>query len=635
MVPMIAALVTCSFVVIARPKPRVRQTPINLVPTPVLAVRTAGVFRITHFTNIVFDSRYQEDAFAAGQLMEEILTDVGERIEPISKASRAAITLLRLKAPVSKNDLGQGYRLEITPAKVIVSSNTSEGIFYGVQSLKQLIRANRKQRAIPACRIADWPALTYRGWQHDISRGPIPTYDFLMKEIRTLAEFKLNMLTLYTEHVFKLAKHPTIAPDDGITAEEITELSSYAKQFHVELVGNFQSFGHFRNILKVPGYENLAETPSVLSPAKDESYKFLDDVYSEIAPAYASPLFNINCDEVSGLGNGPSKALVDQLGVGGVYAKHVNRVAGLLHKYQKTPMMWGDIALNFPDIVPKLPKDLIVLPWAYDPRPNFDSLILPFTHFGLQFIVCPGVSCWSQIWPDFDRATPNISNFIRDGARNGALGALNTEWADDGVNFFDDNWYELVWGADCSWRPSVPRKKEDPDHARTRRLDRFNREFAEVFFGLKDNAVTSAIQSLSDLRKSPISGGLQNKAFWRDPVSALSALQSPENIAPYIDDAQKILLTLQKAKTEATHNAPALDYAIFAAKRALYLGQSLASVQAMQKFNPFPMRALSKDISDLKDGYIELWQRENRQWWLDRVIAKFDDLLSRIQRLSS
>jgi hypothetical protein len=604
------------------------------VPTPVHVLRTVGAFRIDHATNIVFNSQYQEDGFAAEQLMEEILTDVGERIEPVNRVTKSAITLHRLTAPVSKDDLGQGYRLDVTPLKVTVSAFTSEGMFYGVQTLKQLIRANLRLKAIPACHIEDWPALKYRGWQHDISRGPIPTYGFLMKEIRTLSEFKLNMLTLYTEHVFKLKRHPDIAPEDGITAEEIGELSSYAKQFHVELVGNFQSFGHFRNILKVPGYEKLGENANVISPAKDESYKFLADVYSEVAPAYSSPLFNIDCDEVSGLGTGPSKDLVKELGVGGVYAKHINRVVGLLRRYGKTPMMCGDIALNYPDIVPKLPKDLIVLPWAYDPRPSFDAQILPFTKFGLQFIVCPGVSCWGQIWPDLDRATVNIANFIRDGAKNGALGSLNTAWDDDGVNFFDDNWYAFVWGAECSWKPTLAAVDQDPDLVRTKRLDRFNRQFSGVFFGLKDTAVTEAIVKLSSLRTKPITGGMRNSAFWRDPLAALLSLTNAEALASYLTDTDNITATLRKAKASATHNAPALDYAVFASQRAHYLGESLAAEQAMQGFNPYPLKALEQHVTELKETYAELWQRENQPWWLDKNLAKFDDLVGQIHKLA-
>lgn len=631
---MIASVLTCLFLSAARPAAKAVAGPLKLVPMPRHVLHTAGGFRIGNDTNIVFSEAHAEDRFSAAQVMEEILTDVGVRLEPASRARRQAILLQRAVDPVSKEDFGQGYRLDVTPAQVTISAETSEGIFYGVQTLKQLIRANRQGRLIPACRITDWPTLKYRGWQHDISRGPIPTYDFLMKEVRTLSEFKLNMMTLYTEHVFKLKKHPDIAPEDGISADDITELCAYAKQYHVEVVGNFQSFGHFANILKVPGYESLAETRNVISPAKEESYKFLDDVYSEIAPAYTSPLFDINCDEVSGLGRGPSKDLVAKLGVGGVYARHINRVAALLRKYGKTPMMWGDIALHYPEIVPKLPKDLIVLPWAYDARPSFENMILPFTKFGLQFMVCPGVSCWGEVWPDMDQATVNISNFIRDGAKNGALGSLNTSWDDDGLNFFDDNWYEFAWGAECSWRPASPTRLLDEDEARDAKVDRFNRDFSSVFFGIDDRGVTDAMLKLSYIRNNAITGGLRNAAFFRDPVSAYTQLQ-PQGLDAYLADTFAIYATFKKAKAVATHNAPALDYAIYASRRAAFLGDSLAAVKAMQAFDQGPMHTLEAEIKSLKDAYVDLWQRENRNWWLDKNTAKFDALIDRISRMAN
>ena len=608
-------------------------SPLNLIPTPQHVTRNRGYFRIGPSTNIVFSDQYPDDRFAAEQLMEEVLTDIGERIQPSSTSSDRAISLERLKEPIADSDQGQGYRLEVTPLKVTVSANSSDGLFYGVQTLKQLIRANRKKNSIPACRIIDWPALKYRGWQDDISRGPIPTYGFLMKEIRTLSEFKLNMLTLYTEHVFKLKKNPAIAPSDGITAEEIADLSSYARQYHVEVVGNFQSFGHFRNILKVPGYEKLAENASVLSPAKEESYKFLESVYSEIAPAYTSKLFNINCDEVSGLGQGPSKDLVKELGVGGLYARHINRVSELLHKFGKTPMMWGDIALNYPDIVSKLPKDLIVLPWAYDGRSNFDNQILPFTKFGLQFMVCPGVSCWSQIWPDLDNATINISNFIRDGAKFGALGSLNTAWDDDGLNFFNDNWYQFVWGAECSWKPALLNKKLDPDATRSERLDRFNKQFPAVFFGLDDPSLSDTFLKLSAERKNPVTGGMRNAVLWRDPVATLGKLQNPDAIQSFLDEVLAMSYALRQARSQATHNAPALDYAIFASQEEKYLGESLLTARAIIAGNRSHVKDLAQEVIELRDSYIELWQRENRTWWLDKNIAKFDDLTQRIEKL--
>jgi hypothetical protein len=83
-------------------------------------------------------------------------------------------------------------------------------------------------------------------------------------------------------------------------------------------------------------------------------------------------------------------------------------------------MMWGDIAVNNPEITRNLPRDLIVLSWGYDAKPSFKHAIQPFTRLGFDFWVCPGVSCWGRIWPDFGIARINIHNYIRDGYRHGA-----------------------------------------------------------------------------------------------------------------------------------------------------------------------------------------------------------------------
>ncbi|MBU0610840.1 MAG: beta-N-acetylhexosaminidase, partial [Armatimonadetes bacterium] len=391
----------------------VHAADLKLIPTPQQVEMLEGRLELIG-TTYVADDRQKDDWFAARQLGDELkrvpgYTEVGPPKRAITVGTIGTLPPNALKdenlAPI-KDRGPEAYFLRVRPTGALVAGNSPTGTFYGVQTLKQLIRANRTVNGvrtgttIPCCRILDWPGLRYRGYSDDISRGPIPTMDYFRREIRTMAEFKMNMLTFYTEHVFKLHKHPDIAPDDGITMEQIAELSEYAKQYHVELVGNFQSFGHFYNILKLPQYAHLRETSGIICPVKEESYQFLDEVYSEIAPAYNSLLFNVNCDETQGLGTGPSKELADKIGVGGVYVKHMIRIHDLLKdKYHKRMMMWGDIALQHPDIVQNLPKDTILLSWGYGAAPNYDRAIEPFTKAGFEFMVCPGVSCWSQIFP--------------------------------------------------------------------------------------------------------------------------------------------------------------------------------------------------------------------------------------------
>ena len=126
-----------------------------LVPTPQHVIRAKGGFNLTADTNIVFNDAAPDDRFAAEQLMEEILTDVGVRIEPTAEKSRRAISLVRTDTEIAPTEFGQGYRLTVTPTKVTIAAHSSEGIFYGVQTLKQLIRANLTKNSIPACTITD------------------------------------------------------------------------------------------------------------------------------------------------------------------------------------------------------------------------------------------------------------------------------------------------------------------------------------------------------------------------------------------------------------------------------------------------------------------------------------------------
>jgi len=81
----------------------------------------------------------------------------------------------------------QGYLLFSDDSHLIVAANTGQGLFYGVQTLRQLLHPDGKTLICPAVSIRDWPSMEWRGVQDDISRGPIPTEDFMKRQIRTLA----------------------------------------------------------------------------------------------------------------------------------------------------------------------------------------------------------------------------------------------------------------------------------------------------------------------------------------------------------------------------------------------------------------------------------------------------------------
>jgi len=636
----------------AQTPPDSAQSTLRLIPTPQSIAPGRGQFSITHDIKIVAEGvKDTDDQFAATQLVDEIRAEFGLNIA-VAKNPRGKSVLLgqpardkalRNELKASKlllpANLGkEGYLLHIAPTKILIAANTSAGVFYGVQTLKQLIRSNRQGSAIPCMTIVDRPALQYRGWMDDISRGPIPTMVYLKDVIKTMSEYKQNFFTLYTEHVFRLKSHPDIAPADGLTTEEVAELTAFARKYHVELIGNAQSFGHMEHMLRSPFYNRIKENASVVTPAVEETYQFLKQAYDEIVASYKSPLFHINSDEVYGLGAGPARRMVDSLGMPGVYAYHINRINDLIKPHGKRILMWGDIAAQNPEIIPKLPKDLVVISWGYHPAESFEAAIIPFKNTGFDFMVAPGVSCWNEVWPNMSVAVVNISNYVRDGAKLGTLGMMNTAWDDDGENFFNYNWHGLLWGAECSWRPPLPLSGDDAVREREQRLTRFNHSFDNLFYGISDVALT--LFRFDSLRSIPVRSILRDAGVWSPMLSFDPKDVNDEALANndrVVEGAKELIARLTAFLHQVKRNAHTLDYALFAANRALFTGRKnlirAALSHAMQSRDPDEISSvrgaltlLLDQLHALKAEYVRLWNRENRGWWLDRILEKYDRL---------
>lgn len=641
------------------------STELCLIPTPKKIIRMQGTFTFTPDLRIS-DNGLQNTGLKDFLILLEEEMDISpvvsdrirrRGIEPVKAGDSES-----LKSILRRNNLDpefqpgdEGYVLKVDNDLIRIIAMSEAGVFYGMQTLSQLIKTARVDHDIPSLVIYDYPDISIRGWQDDISRGPIPTLDFLKKEVKTLAAYKLNAMTLYTENVFKLKKHPSLAPPDGLTQEEIAELSEFAAGYHVQLIGNFQSFGHMDKILNNEGYRHLAENGHIISPAKEESYQFLGEVYSEIIPAYSSPYFNINCDETFGLGEGASKEMADSIGIEGIYGYHINRLNALIKPYGKQILMWGDIAAN-PKITALLPKDITVISWGYHDAPSFEYAIRPFSEQGLNFWVAPGVSCWSNIFPNLEVARINIFNYIRDGYHLGATGVLNTTWDDDGLDFFENNWYPLIWGAEVSWRSDrrslVPddtvENKEPSGRPFRKSVQAFDKSFDRLFFGNSKRSLTNWINTFSGLHQGKVRDIERNGRFF-EPVM----LFYPEYINPdQLNLNYRILRTIDSLEVQlpgleadVKWNKPSLEYLKFALAQVRFsVEKNLFRVELYRYLNGLPgtrnpdhlkmtLKWLIRSAKDLKSGYEVLWKYESRDWWLDKNMAAFDRLIEDLENI--
>jgi len=489
------------------------------------------------------------------------------QVRATAKASRAW-RLLRKGADLSApkppaGEAGEAYELIVRPEGAACAAAAPAGLYYGLATFCQLVRANRTGRAIPCLTVRDAPALRWRCFQDDLTRGPSSRIGTLRRDVAIGSRLKMNLFTYYMEHQYAFRKHPLIGPKDGsLTPEDLRTLVAFAKARHVDVLGNQQSFGHFSNILKHERYAPLRETPSLLCPVKEASYRLLDDLYSEVAPLLPFEFFNVCCDETWGLGRGPSKALAKDIGVGGVYVRHIRRVHDLLKdKYRKRMMMWGDIILGHPDHLKDVPKDTIMLTWGYGARKSFEGQIIPFAKSGYEFFVCPGVSNWSRILPDFGVATTNIHHFVRDGVRHGAMGMLNTAWEDDGESLNAPKWHGYAWGAECAWTGSATTPED------------FNRRIGAVLFGEKGDHFGRAVELLAQTHRLAGMGGMNNRRFWKDdfaPTSSAAAVRS--RAGRLLAIVQPAIEHLEACRAEAVVHAELLDGFLLGARRMERIG---------------------------------------------------------------
>src|SRR5256714_10221477 len=492
------------------------QNKIQVVPKPKSVASTGESFRLTRNARVALaDPKSEDDRFAAQDFADDVRATSDASVGVGKGKGRILIGTLalpRVRAAIEKagasvpNDLNEeGYVLVVKSGAVVVAGQTPAGTFYGLQTLKQLVRGEGDAAHIQGVTVIDWPGMRWRGVSDDISRGPVATVEYVKRQLRTEAMYKLNMHSFYMEHVFASESHPLIGPlGAALTPAEIKELVAYARRYHIELVPEQQTFGHLHKALRLEQYNELAETPygDVLSPQQEGTYTLIADWYKELNELFPGKFFHIGADETFELGEGQSREAARTRGVGAVYFEHLNRVREVLKPYDRRLMFWGDIALHHPDLIGNIPKDMIVMNWQYGARDEFMTSIKPFQDAGLQQFVCPGAQTWNQIFPNTEAAAKNIINFVRDGQKAGAVGMMNTTWDDDGESLFEMAWYPIVLGAAASWQEGALDRAE------------FDKNFAWSFFRADGNDLLAATLELG-----AGGGGWGDEVFWRDPFT--------------------------------------------------------------------------------------------------------------------
>jgi hypothetical protein len=269
-------------------------------------------------------------------------------------------------------------------------------------------------------------------------------------------------------------------------------------------------------------------------------------------------------------------------------------------------------------------------------------MLKPYKDAGLDMIVAPGANNWNMIYPNTTVAFENIRNFVRDGQKFGAMGMLNTTWDDDGEALFELTWPPLVFGAAAAWQSGESS------------IDQFQSNYDWAFYRNTDATFIDAVKNLNrahELLNSVGAGrGASNQALWTDPFNEFGALTT-EKALPIARDlrlsAEAALESLYRYRAKAKAHDETIDSMIMAGHRLDMLGMKIQFSAEMSRAywdaylnmgdRARANRALREidgvnaRLQDLRDAttrvrgmYEKAWLAENRPYWLQNVLVRYD-----------
>ena len=326
---------------------------IAIIPRPVSLKATGGSFTLPQHVTI---GTTAGPDIATAALGTRLTTSAGRKVTV--QGNNGIITFQLNSRPDDR--LGsEGYNLIVTQKNIIISANASAGLFYGAQTLLQLlppaiedsVAANRTDWKIPCVEITDYPRFAWRGLMFDVSRHFFTKAE-VMRFIDNMVRYKYNLLHLHLaddegwrmeikglprltdvgawrpNKVGYFGTFTPPAPDEArdyggfYTQDDIRDIVRYAGERHVNILPEIDVPGH--SLAAIASYPELSCTPAAsgyrvrsgekimdwshgappialvdntLCPANERVYGFLDTVITQLAALFPFDYIHLGGDE--------------------------------------------------------------------------------------------------------------------------------------------------------------------------------------------------------------------------------------------------------------------------------------------------------------------------------------------------
>jgi hexosaminidase len=313
-----------------------------IIPAPTSLKEMSGSFTFTAKSRIIQNELNNETRLAADFLASLVKNPTGYSL-PVEQGNRAASGSVMMSIDTSVVS-AEGYILKITPKSIVIKAKSAVGLFYAVQTIRQLMPAEVEKDSlikdislsVPCCEITDEPRFAYRGMHLDVGRHMFPVA-YIKRYIDMIALHKMNIfhwhLTEDQGWRIEIKKYPKLTevgafrnetvvghagkkPEvyDGkryggfYTQDDVREIVAYASARFITVIPEIEMPGH--SLAALAAYPELSCTGGpfevgktwgvvndVYCAGKEETFRFLEDVLTEVIDLFPGKYIHIGGDE--------------------------------------------------------------------------------------------------------------------------------------------------------------------------------------------------------------------------------------------------------------------------------------------------------------------------------------------------
>lgn len=307
-----------------------------------------------------------------------------------------------------------------------------KGILIFFISLVALLKLNAQNNTAAA------NPFVVKGFHIDL-RIQVMTMDALKAFALKLSKQGINTIIMEWEGTYPFEKHPLIPNRYAYTKAEVTSFIKYCTDLKIDVIPLQQSFGHVEYILRNEKYKDLREDQkdfSQVCPLQTDLDKALfTDLYTELASTHPSKYIHIGGDETYLLGHDErckQKAAIE--GKSKLYIDYIKTLCDIVIKLGKTPVLWADIALKYPDAIKLLPKGTVFIDWNYGWDMNNFGDHQKLMQSGYEIWGAPALrsSPDNYFLTQWEKHFKNIRDFVPAAAKLGYKGIVMTSWSTSG-----------------------------------------------------------------------------------------------------------------------------------------------------------------------------------------------------------